>query len=1148
MGVLGLWSIIEHAGTHRESVNGSGSGSGSGTVQPEGDSHAGAATTTVVNMRLAEQMSVEQHEEEERRKRVASSAAAASSSSSSAIAQPLPIRPLPLCLRDRVFAVDLSVWLMEASSVAQSWMTPSASSPPTLAAGAASALLPHKPHLLYLLNRVSAFLRNNISLVFVMDGRAPTIKARLLSKDNKVGSVAIGVSEHEKLTQMHRRKQHPSFIKQMDECATMLALMDIPVLRLVKGEAEALCAALNARGAVDGVITPDVDAFLFGARRVIKDIQASQLKMQAKVIEAERIKHSMGLDRSKLVLLALLLGSDYTSGVRSLGPRKAVKFLDVLDRCVESFEAEAPISAAAAADSNGPHAAYGRPQKEDSIIRLFRTLLQAATPESAMEIIFRHYRHTDGSMLLSPPSPTPVSSSPRSPDLIDLTSMSAAELKVEMAKFGLKARGKAEMIEKLTVIYSKSPSPTIAAGIASPPPSASAADEIMVLSDEDNEEEDAAVTSRKKPSKQARPSKSKKDKTNANTKKLQVSLRQFLTTYFTKIHQRYHSSMPEVELLIESYLKPTLEPSVEVMEKRLHRRVPSPDFVRLRSFCSTSMGMSSTKFEKHWVPVQLHLELWRMERARRVEEESRRAMEMLEDLAEFGDDDDPAFRPPITKTSSSIAQLGSNSSSASGFVSTSAPLTLAASARARNNSATSTSTRPVTLYTPDRITKRRIIQGQPYFVLEWHKTDEGRKLIATLPIHMQTAHSTQIDTDQPQPAISSSQESEENGGEDDAEDEIDLTNLAQPFTSSPSIQPVTVDARKPKASRKLLIQEVDVDRWETNESAAFLRVAMPELVHAFEEREKKAAQEKEAERREKAKARGNKGKGGGDGMSGGGGVGSGPGASKRGIRGRRAGLASSFPSILSFLDPSPPLTLARCRRELHSPPPSSTPDHEQQRVDEADAAIDSAVHEDEIDLTKSRMGERCTDDAQHARSSPTASASARHSSLQQSLITFHTSKSLAQSKLAASAPGLFAALASQETERGAANVSSSLSSSSSSIFAQAAAKANSGVRARMERSVSARISSSSSITAASAGSKISPPKIQASMHSFFKATKLPLLPRMQLQWQFPRLNFPRRLLLSTVVSTPMSMSKAVSALFARAPSRWANWMHMRTHA
>lgn len=43
----------------------------------------------------------------------------------------------------------------------------------------------------------------------------------------------------------------------------------MPVLQ-AKGEAEALCAQLDREGHVDACITSDSDAFLFGAKCVIK--------------------------------------------------------------------------------------------------------------------------------------------------------------------------------------------------------------------------------------------------------------------------------------------------------------------------------------------------------------------------------------------------------------------------------------------------------------------------------------------------------------------------------------------------------------------------------------------------------------------------------------------------------------------------------------------------------------------------------------------------------------------------------------------------------------------------------------------------------------------------------------------------------------
>jgi hypothetical protein len=47
----------------------------------------------------------------------------------------------------------------------------------------------------------------------------------------------------------------------------------------------------------------------------------------------------------------------------------------------------------------------------------------------------------------------------------------------------------------------------------------------------------------------------------------------FLRTNVPKIHARYHSNRSEMELVLQSYLQPTLHPSVDTLEKQLHTRM-----------------------------------------------------------------------------------------------------------------------------------------------------------------------------------------------------------------------------------------------------------------------------------------------------------------------------------------------------------------------------------------------------------------------------------------------------------------------------------------------------------------------------------------------------------------------------------------------
>ncbi|CAI5730130.1 unnamed protein product [Hyaloperonospora brassicae] len=100
------------------------------------------------------------------------------------------------------------------------------------------------------------------------------------------------------------------------EVMALLRLFGVPFL-VSPMEAEAQCAALEQLGLVDGVITDDSDIFPFGGKRVYKNIFHHQKFVEA--FSARDIELELGFSREQIIAFALLLGSDYTDGVRGIG-------------------------------------------------------------------------------------------------------------------------------------------------------------------------------------------------------------------------------------------------------------------------------------------------------------------------------------------------------------------------------------------------------------------------------------------------------------------------------------------------------------------------------------------------------------------------------------------------------------------------------------------------------------------------------------------------------------------------------------------------------------------------------------------------------------------------------------------------------------
>merc|ERR1719187_894775 len=96
--------------------------------------------------------------------------------------------------------------------------------------------------------------------------------------------------------------------------------------RRSEGESESLLAQMNISGEIDAVISEDVDAFLFGSRRVIRGFSCDSKKLP-RSFDIEGIS-ALRLDREKLIGVALLCGCDFDQrGVPGIGIKRAVKFM-----------------------------------------------------------------------------------------------------------------------------------------------------------------------------------------------------------------------------------------------------------------------------------------------------------------------------------------------------------------------------------------------------------------------------------------------------------------------------------------------------------------------------------------------------------------------------------------------------------------------------------------------------------------------------------------------------------------------------------------------------------------------------------------------------------------------------------------------------
>ncbi|XP_066036060.1 flap endonuclease GEN homolog 1 [Chamaea fasciata] len=208
-------------------------------------------------------------------------------------------------LRGKTLAVDLSLWVCEAQTVKKM-------------VGVVT-----KPHLRNLFFRFSFLTSMGIKLVFVMEGEAPRLKADTMSKRNEV---RYGPSKKSGAVRTGRSL----FKAMLKECLELLECLGVPWVQAA-GEAEAMCAYLNAKGLVDGCITNDGDAFLYGAETVYRNFAMNAKDPHLDSYTMSSIKEKLGCDRESLIGLAVLLGCDYLpKGVPGVGKEQALKLIETL--------------------------------------------------------------------------------------------------------------------------------------------------------------------------------------------------------------------------------------------------------------------------------------------------------------------------------------------------------------------------------------------------------------------------------------------------------------------------------------------------------------------------------------------------------------------------------------------------------------------------------------------------------------------------------------------------------------------------------------------------------------------------------------------------------------------------------------------------
>jgi len=198
-------------------------------------------------------------------------------------------------------------------------------------------------HLTGLLYRTTNLMEKGIKPVFVFDGIPHSLKKETLMKRRKTRTEAI--KKHEEAIKEGKleeaKKLGSRALKLTDEmiadAKTLIELMGLPIVN-APSEGEAQIAHMVETGKVDGAVTQDYDALLFGTPLLYRNIAVTgkrkapgrnfYVDIAPEKIELSKVCKELGVDRKKLIWIGILIGTDFNEKFPKIGPKTALKLVN----------------------------------------------------------------------------------------------------------------------------------------------------------------------------------------------------------------------------------------------------------------------------------------------------------------------------------------------------------------------------------------------------------------------------------------------------------------------------------------------------------------------------------------------------------------------------------------------------------------------------------------------------------------------------------------------------------------------------------------------------------------------------------------------------------------------------------------------------
>lgn len=198
-------------------------------------------------------------------------------------------------------------------------------------------------HLIGLFSRTTALMEEGLKLVFVFDGKPPAMKQKTWEKRTEVKQEAVfkfkEAEEARDLAAMRKFAARTAILNQemVDDAKQVIAALGIPIVQ-APSEGEAQTAYMVKKGDAYASVSQDYDNLIFGCPTLIRNLSIAGKRrktgtlgyqtVKPELISLKEVLQHLNLTLEQLIVLAILVGTDYNpGGVKGIGPKTALKLV-----------------------------------------------------------------------------------------------------------------------------------------------------------------------------------------------------------------------------------------------------------------------------------------------------------------------------------------------------------------------------------------------------------------------------------------------------------------------------------------------------------------------------------------------------------------------------------------------------------------------------------------------------------------------------------------------------------------------------------------------------------------------------------------------------------------------------------------------------